>query len=98
MPLFMVYCRDKPGHLDVRLANRPDHLAWARSASLTIAMAGPLFADDGETFAGSVFVVSADSLEDVQTWQATDPYQRAGLFGSVLITPFAWLLGDGKPE
>ena len=62
MPLFLLNARDKPGALDVRMSNRPAHLDWAKAHADRILMAGPVFADDGETFAGSTFVVEFDSL------------------------------------
>ena len=58
-------------------------------------MAGPMFAEDGETFAGSVFVLEMESLEAVRSWAAQDPYAKAGLFERVEIRPFRWAIGDG---
>ncbi|RIJ18030.1 YciI family protein [Henriciella mobilis] len=98
MPLFLLNARDKPGALDVRMSNRPAHLDWAKAHADRILMAGPVFADDGETFAGSTFVVEFDSLRDAEAWAAQDPYAKAGLFASVEIMPFKWLLGEGKPS
>lgn len=96
MPLFILNARDKAGALDIRMANRPAHLEWAKAASNKILMAGPVFAEDGKTFAGSVFVLEMETLADVQAWAAQDPYTKAGLFETVEIKHFAWLLGDGK--
>lgn len=96
MPLFILNARDKAGALEVRMANRPAHLDWAKGAADKIRMGGPVFAEDGETFAGSVFVIEMDSLADVHAWAEEDPYTKAGLFESVEIKHFAWLLGDGK--
>lgn len=96
MPQFLINARDKAGSLDLRMANRPEHLKWAQDHSHMILMAGPVFADDGTTFAGSTFVIECDSLRDAEKWAAEDPYAKAGLFGSVEIVPFRWLLGDGK--
>lgn len=95
MPQFILYARDKAGALDLRMANRPAHLDWARSHAASILMAGPIFADDGTTFAGSVFVVEMESLEAVRQWASEDPYAKAGLFETADIRPFRWLLGDG---
>lgn len=95
MALFLVICRDKPNAIEIRMANRPAHLDWAGSHKETLAMAGPIFAEDGETFAGSVFVKIADSKADVEAWCADDPYAKAGLFERVEIRPFKWVLGDG---
>ncbi|MEL7128485.1 MAG: YciI family protein [Pseudomonadota bacterium] len=96
MRTFMINARDKAGALDLRMANRPAHLEWARASIEHILLAGPVFADDGETFAGSVFVVKMESLEAVKAWAKTDPYAQAGLFETVEIRPFTWVLGDGK--
>lgn len=98
MSHFIMICRDKPGALELRMANRPAHLDWAGRHLDRIAMAGPIFAEDGETFAGSVFVVDADSREAVELWAAEDPYVTAGLFASIEIHPFRWAIGAGpKP-
>ncbi len=96
MPLFIVNARDKADALPLRMANRPDHLAWAAGFADKIRMAGPVFADDGETFAGSVFVMDMDTLQDVRDWAAEDPYAKAGVFETVEIRPFTWAIGDGK--
>lgn len=95
MPLFILNARDKAGALDIRMANRPAHLEWAKGFADKICMAGPVFAEDGETFAGSVFVMEMDSLADMEAWAAADPYAKAGLFETVEVKPFAWLIGDG---
>ena len=97
MGLYIVYCRDKPGAVDMRLANRPAHLEWAGGFADRIAMAGPMFAEDGETFAGSLFVIEFDSEAEVRAWAADDPYAKAGLFERVEISPFKWVIGDGRP-
>lgn len=97
MALFLIHALDKPGSKDVRMANRPEHLDWAAAHADKIAMAGPMFEDDGETFKGSCFVIEFDTLEEVKAWQAEDPYVKAGLFGQVSITPFRWVIGEGKP-
>lgn len=97
MPLFLINARDKADSLDLRLANRSDHLGWAAGFVDQIAMAGPVFSADGETMAGSTFVIAFDTLEEARVWAANDPYAKAGLFETVEIVPFNWSLGSGKP-
>ncbi|MEM9667941.1 MAG: YciI family protein [Pseudomonadota bacterium] len=96
MATFLINARDKADALELRMANRPEHLDWARASAEHILMAGPVFADDGKTFAGSVFVVEMENLEAVRNWAKEDPYARAGLFETVEIRPFSWVLGEGK--
>ena len=79
------------------MATRQAHLDWAASHKHRIAMAGPVFLDDGTTMAGSTFVISFDSLEDARAWAAEDPYAKVGLFDRVEVIPFRWTLGGGKP-
>lgn len=93
MALFSVYCLDKPGALELRLANRADHLAWVPQSGLKVWLAGPMFQADATTFAGSLFIVEANDESDVRAWSAKDPYVKAGLFERVDIRPFKWLIG-----
>jgi len=97
MALFLINARDKADSLDLRLATRQAHLDWAASLKDRIAMAGPVFLDDGTTMAGSTFVMSFDTLDEAHAWAAQDPYAVAGLFDRVEVAPFNWSIGDGKP-
>jgi uncharacterized protein YciI len=96
MPLFLINARDKADSIDLRLANREAHLAWAGDFGDRIAMAGPVLSDDGETMIGSTFVIAFDSLSEAQAWASEDPYAKAGLFDRTEIIPFKWLIGDGR--
>ena len=51
MALYAVTCLDKPGSLELRLANRPDHLAYAQTSG-KVRLAGP-FLDADEKPCGS---------------------------------------------
>lgn len=95
MPLYLVNARDKANSLGLRLSNREAHLAWAAGFRDRIAMAGPVLKEDGETMAGSTFVIRFDSLDEAKAWAAEDPYAKAGLFERTEIVPFKWLLGEG---
>ncbi len=97
MPLFLINARDKADSLDVRLANREAHLAWAADFKGQIAMGGPVLSEDGETMIGSTFVIAFETLADAKGWAAADPYSKAGLFERTEVIPFKWLLGTGKP-
>lgn len=94
MGFYVVHALDKANSLDLRLANRPAHLKWVRSFSDIIAAAGPLYAEDGETFVGSMFIVAFETLDEVKAWTNADPYTKAGLFARVDIHPFDWVIGE----
>lgn len=86
--LFVLICEDKPDSVALRLANREKHLAYAGSLGDRIRMAGPMLAEDGETMIGSLFVIEADSRQDVLRINAEDPYTLAGLFETVTVRAF----------
>lgn len=92
MGLYVLVCNDKPNSLDLRLANREAHLAYARGFAERLKVAGPLL-DEAGNMAGSLLILEADSLEDARAFNLGDPYQKAGLFGSVQVTAFKATIG-----
>jgi len=90
--LFVLYCLDKPGHSEVRAANRPDHLDYLKSKLDSIVIAGPLLGDDGESVVGSLLVIEAADSAGAKAFAAGDPYTKAGLFESVAIKPYKKVL------
>ena len=90
--LFCVTCLDKPGHQDVRLANRAAHLDFARGFNDRIVIGGPLLSEDGQSMVGSMLVVEFSDLAAAQAIMAQDPYALAGLFESVTIRPYKKVL------
>ncbi|MAK63093.1 MAG: hypothetical protein CMK09_19155 [Ponticaulis sp.] len=97
MPLFLINARDRKNAIDTRLANRAAHLDYAMALGDKLRMAGPVIDKDGETMIGSTFIIDVDTLTDAQAWNENDPYTKAGLFESVEVMEYKWLLGAGKP-
>ena len=60
--LFAFICKDKPGILQVRLDNRPAHVAYLEklNAEGTLKFAGPFLGDDGKPNGSLVVVEAAD--------------------------------------
>jgi uncharacterized protein YciI len=85
---FMIYCLDKPNHLEVRLANRPAHVEHLIKHESHLISAGPLLTPDGQNMIGSLLVLNVDDRASVDTFVAADPYSKAGLFQSVTIMPY----------
>ncbi|TPQ48642.1 hypothetical protein C2U72_22660 [Prosthecomicrobium hirschii] len=92
--LFLAICRDKPGHLQLRLDTRDTHVAWLKGLGATLKLAGPFLDDAAETMSGSVVVVEAADLGAAKALFAEDPYAKAGLFESVEVKPWRWTFGN----
>ena len=88
--LYAVICRDKPGHLQVRLDTRADHLAYVEKTGI-VKMAGP-FIEAGQ-MCGSLVILDTGDLASAKAWAAGDPYKAAGLFESVTVTEWKKVIG-----
>ncbi len=84
-------CRDKPGAISIRKANRDAHLAYARESGL-VRIGGPLLDETGE-MVGSLLVLDTDDRATAEAFARDDPYGRAGLFASVEITAMKLVFG-----
>ena len=95
--LFALLCKDKPGHLNVRMETRATHLDYLNklNAEGKLAMAGPFLDAEGKAN-GSLVIVNAETAEEARALGAADPYALAGLFESVEVKPFNWVFN--KPE
>lgn len=85
---FVIYCLDKPDHMQVRMDARPDHVAYLKAHADKIVAAGPMLTDDGEGMNGSTLIMEFSDKAEAENWAANDPYAKAGLFQSVDIR--AW--------
>ncbi|HQU69801.1 MAG TPA: YciI family protein [Albidovulum sp.] len=88
--LYAVICRDKPGHLQVRLDTRADHLAYIEKTGI-VKMAGPFI--EGGQMCGSLVILDTGDLASAEAWAAGDPYKAAGLFDSVTVTEWKKVIG-----
>jgi len=91
MALFAIICLDKPGMLDLRLATRDRHLAYAEGTGLV--RAGGAFLDSDGKPEGSLLIIEADDLPAARAFAAADPYATSGVFASVEIRPWRLALG-----
>ncbi len=81
---FAVTCYDKPNSLELRLANRDKHLAFANASNGKVIVGGAMI-DDNEKMIGSHLIVKADSRKILEEFLAKDPYTIAGLFEKVTV-------------
>ncbi len=91
--LFAVTCKDRPDHESVRRDNRPAHVGWLSNDAVKIHAAGPLLSDDGERMVGSLLIVDAPDEVALRAELANDPYAKAGLFESVSVSRWKWVVG-----
>lgn len=84
--LYALMAWDKDGALDVRMTNRPDHLAYLESTGV-VRQAGPFLDAEGQP-CGSLIVLEVDDIDAAKAWAENDPYATAGLFRDVKIS--AW--------
>lgn len=89
--MFAVVAMDKPNHLEKRMQTRPAHLQYWQDKSEGMVLAGPFLDDEGQPV-GSMMVVTADSKVEAQALVDGDPYVLEGVFGSVEITPWNWVI------
>lgn len=85
MTLYAITCVDKPGTAALRAESRPAHIDYLKTQDDKIVLAGALLTDDGETMTGSHFLVNVPDRATAETFNANDPFTRAGLFETVLI-------------
>jgi uncharacterized protein YciI len=89
---YILFCKDKPQSLDLRMATRERHLAYVGGFADRLKLGGPLLDENGD-MAGSVLVLEADSLAEAEAFSANDPYRQAGLFERVEISALRVTLG-----
>ena len=92
--LFVLLCTDKPGSLDVRLASRPQHLAYLETYKSKLVTAGGLL-DQDDRPGGSLLIIDVADRAEAEGFAEADPYHKAGLFESVVIRPYRQVFRDG---
>jgi uncharacterized protein YciI len=93
--LFAFLCKDKSGHLQVRMDTRPAHVDYltALNNDGTLKFAGPFLDGEGKPN-GSLVVVEASDFSAAQKIAAADPYAKAGLFETVEIKAWNWVFNN----
>ncbi|MBA8841499.1 YciI family protein [Ochrobactrum sp. RH2CCR150] len=86
--LYVVHCIDFEDALPRRLANYDAHKQYLASTPVKTVISGPLIAEDGVTMIGSMFIVEAERLEDVVSFNHNDPFQGARVWADTRIHPF----------
>jgi uncharacterized protein YciI len=96
MALFVLTCIDKPNSLDLRMATRQAHFAYARGFPAGVIRLGGPFLDEKGDMAGSLIILDVADMAAARAFNLGDPYQQAGLFGSVDIRPWKATFGAAE--
>lgn len=94
MPLFTLTCLDKEGALDLRMATRPDHLAYVGSFGAAVKLAGPVLDGPEGNPKGSFFILDMPDEAAANAFANGDPYLTAGVFGHRTIHAFRHVIGN----
>lgn len=95
--LFALLCTDKPNSVELRMSVRPDHLKYLESLGSSLKAAGPFTTDEGSP-TGTLAVIEAADRAAAQAIADNDPYAKAGLFASVEIRPWKWLIKNPESK
>ena len=93
--MFAVTALDKQDHLETRLATRSAHLQFWDDNAAAMVLAGPFLDAEGKA-TGSLMIVRAENQAAAEALVARDPYAEAGLFESVVVRPWNWVIN--RPE
>ncbi|GAB6403201.1 YciI family protein [Pseudomonas sp. MHK4] len=94
---FAVFATDHPDSLALRSRLRPSHQAHLRATDthrVVVRLGGPTLDEAGAAMNGTLLVIEAGSLAEVEAFIEDDPYVQAGLFASIQIRPWHWSLGN----
>ena len=86
--LFAIYMLDKPDSAELRAQIGKSHAAYMAENERGMRMGGPLYADDHKTMIGSVVIKDFVDRPAAEDFIFREPYNKAGLFDTVLINPF----------
>jgi uncharacterized protein len=86
--LFVIHALDHDDAVERRLAHYEAHKSYLAASGIRTIVSGPLLADDGETMIGSLFILEADSKDDVIAFNRADPFGKASIWKKVQIHQF----------
>ncbi|HSW19484.1 MAG TPA: YciI family protein [Ramlibacter sp.] len=84
--LWAIYAVDKPNSAPLREKYVKEHVQYFTDNQDAIFVSGPQQTDDAAANIGSIFIISANSRTEAQTFLEKEPLYRAGIFESVRVT------------
>lgn len=90
---FFCYHRDRPGSLPLRHELLEEHWSYMDRYATEMIARGPIFADDGETLAGSVHILDLPDPATARAFAFDEPNYQAGAYRDVLLRRWRNVLG-----
>lgn len=83
MESYCVHILDNPGKEQARLDLVDAHrdYAYGPDVEAKVTLSGPLIAEDGETWVGSLYLVDAPNRGALDKFLDEDPFQTGGVWG-----------------
>ena len=94
--LFAFVMHDRPDGREIRATAAPAHSAWVGEHTDVMYVGGPLTNDGGDII-GSLIIGDFVDRAHAAAFIAFEPYNRAGLFESVIIRRFDARIERGAP-
>ncbi|KTS10515.1 YciI family protein [Methylobacterium radiotolerans] len=93
---YMIETFDRPGSLDVRRANRAEHLVYLDRIKARLLACGAKLNDDGSDAGGGLYVVDVETRAEAEALIHADPFYKVGLFERVEIRRWRKAYLDGR--
>lgn len=91
---FVMHCLDKPGVEEIRASAMPAHRDYLGKGTIKIVMSGPLVDDDDpDKVIGSLYVMEAQSRQQLEDFLNGDPLVKADIWQSKNIQAFNKRIG-----
>jgi uncharacterized protein len=91
--LYVIFGKDKKNSSS-RLDNYDAHKAYLSNSPVKIVFSGPLVDDKNrDSMIGSLFLIDAENIEQVQDFNRNDPFYKAGVWEHVFVEPFFKRMG-----
>jgi uncharacterized protein len=82
---YAVICIDRPDTEKLRAQARLAHMEYINPHRSKMKIGGALFDDAGERRVGMMFAIDLPSRQAVETFMQEEPYNKAGIFESVIV-------------
>lgn len=86
--MYAILCFDRPDSASLRDAHRAAHVEFLKTNASCIVFGGPLKNVADGPSSGALLVVDCDSREDAVALIEGDPFNRGGVYESVVVRAF----------